>query len=101
MNVKAHLHKERRVPGSEKLTALDLTVYRSSQYVKFVDSPSSSNDNKLPKKAFCIVGDAAFGVPFFRALNAGLLSGSKLGEELSQVILSDDVEGPLKKYLYL
>ncbi len=52
MNVKANVYNERRVPGSEKLSALDLSVYRSSEFVKV--------DNE---RAYCLVGDAAFGMP--------------------------------------
>lgn len=34
--------------------------------------------------AFALVGDAAFGVPYYRALNNGLLCGSELAAALSE-----------------
>eukprot|EP00026_Physarum_polycephalum_P007999 Phypoly_transcript_08073.p1 GENE.Phypoly_transcript_08073~~Phypoly_transcript_08073.p1 ORF type:complete len:361 (+),score=66.55 Phypoly_transcript_08073:422-1504(+) len=82
MNVKTQLYAERRVPGSEKLTALDLAVYRARDFVK-IDAAHAH------ARAFCLVGDAAFGVPFFRALNNGLLSGTRLAEELAKLADSD------------
>jgi|GEM_PF-1895880 len=57
---------EKRVPGSEKITAVDLNVYQSEHFVHL--------DNNV---RYVLIGDAAMGVPYFRALNAGLIGGSK------------------------
>ena len=90
MNVKAQLYSERRVPGSEKLTALDLAVYRAREFVTISRGQS---------RAFCLVGDSAFGVPFFRALNNGLLCGTKLAEELARIADSEfESLEPLNRY---
>lgn len=36
--------------------------------------------------SYFLVGDAAFGVPFFRALNNGLLCGSHLAHTIVEVV---------------
>lgn len=96
MNVKSHLRNERRVPGSEKLTALDLQVYRAAVFSKI------ENFESVPggETGVFMVGDAAFGVPFFRALNAGLMSGSRLAEELAGALVSGDIALHVNKYLF-
>ncbi len=82
MNVRYHCTKEERVAGSEKISALHLDVYQSDKV---------SYDDKDHHRAYFLVGDAAFGVPFFRALNNGLLCGSKLAFCLSD-LLSDHLK---------
>ena len=67
LNARKYCIGEERVAGSERITALNLTIYQSEAFIK--------NHNGL---IYALVGDAAFGVPFYRALNNGLLSGSKL-----------------------
>jgi len=74
MNAKKILLGEERVPGSEKITALNLSVYCSAEVATIEDG-----------RAYFLVGDAAFGVPFFRALNNGLMCGSKLAHSLAEV----------------
>ena len=73
LNVKALHLGEVRVPGSEKVTPLKLSVYRSAEFCFNAMIPGI--DRPLPTY---LVGDAAFGVPFFRALNNGFLCGSML-----------------------
>lgn len=63
---------EVRVANSEKITAIPLGTYSASSFVKTAD------------KIYCLVGDAAFGVPFFRSLNNGFLCGTKLAARISR-----------------
>ncbi|MBS0629158.1 MAG: hypothetical protein JSS30_02905 [Verrucomicrobia bacterium] len=63
---------ETRVLGSEKVTAIPLETYSSNSFVK-----------RIADKIYCLVGDAAFGVPFFRSLNNGLLCGTELASRIS------------------
>ena len=57
----------RYVPGSGKLTKLPLTMYAAKRF-----------SLRRGSKAWFLVGDAAMGVPYFRALNCGMLLGSRL-----------------------
>lgn len=75
LNGKAHFNKEARVPGSEKLTSLKLSAYRAKQFY-----------TKYNNKDVFLVGDAAFGVPFFRALNNGFLCGTHLAFTLAKLV---------------
>jgi len=84
LNVRKHCTNEERVDGSEKISALHLDVYQSDNV---------THDDKEHNRAYFLVGDAAFGVPFFRALNNGLLCGSKLA-----FCLSDLLSEHLKSY---
>ncbi|MGQ3891986.1 FAD-dependent oxidoreductase [Legionella sp. CNM-4043-24] len=56
---------EKRVSGSEKIAAVDLNVYKSEHFTHL--------DNGV---RYVLIGDAAMGVPYFRALNAGLTGGN-------------------------
>ncbi len=67
LNAKSLFAHEKRIKGSEKVTVTRLAVYSSRSYVK-----------ELNHRKWCLVGDAAFGVPFFRSLNSGMISGTKL-----------------------
>lgn len=67
---------QQRVSNSEKITTTSLGCYASKEVVKMVQG-----------KTFVLVGDAAFGVPFFRSLNNGLKEGTKLATQLSRVII--------------
>lgn len=71
--------KEVRVANSEKITAIPLGTYSASSFVKTAD------------KIYCLVGDAAFGVPFFRSLNNGFLCGTKLASRISAGNLSTEL----------
>lgn len=59
--------------GGEKITAINLAVYASEEFVK-----------QAHEKQWAVVGDAALGVPYFRALNAGLLCGTQLGKAMAK-----------------
>ncbi|MBN9288191.1 MAG: hypothetical protein BGO43_08425 [Gammaproteobacteria bacterium 39-13] len=64
--------KDKIVKNSIKISSLKLNAYHSEKVV----------DQKYNKQ-WVLVGDAAFGVPYFRSLNNGLLCGSKLAEKIS------------------
>jgi len=66
---------ENRVPNSERITVTRLGVYASEKVVHEVDG-----------RIYCLVGDAAFGVPFFRSLNNGLLCGTQLSKRIVQAL---------------
>lgn len=72
LNARTKKLKEVRVLCSEKVTALPLETYSSSSFVK-----------KVAEKIYCLVGDAAFGVPFWRSLNNGFLCGTDLAARIS------------------
>lgn len=63
------LTEEKRIINSEKITAINLPVYRSKRF-------AMDHHNKK----WFLVGDAALGVPYFRALNAGFMSGTQLAK---------------------
>lgn len=54
------------------LTKLNLSLYCARKFAIEVDN-----------KAWFLVGDAALGVPYFRALNSGLILGSRLAQILT------------------
>lgn len=54
-----------------RLTKLTLSMYSARQFVVRRDA-----------RAWFLVGDAAMGVPYFRALNSGLILGSRLAQIL-------------------
>jgi len=56
-NVKKEYANEQRIENSEKITCITLAAYQSSEFVHY---------NADKKQYTCLVGDAAFGVPFFR-----------------------------------
>lgn len=58
---------------SEKITAINLPVYRSEFFAK-----------ETQGKTWFLVGDAAMGVPYFRALNAGFLCANQLAIALDK-----------------
>lgn len=72
LSLRASALGEIRLPNSEKVTAIPLETYSASSFVKTAD------------KIYCLVGDAAFGVPFFRSLNNGFLCGTKLAGRISE-----------------
>ncbi len=95
LNAKADLLGEVRVAGSETVTAVRLSVYRAEAFVAYGSRVGGEADHTsattlpLPPQqpadvAFALVGDAAFGVPYYRALNNGLLCGSDLAAALSE-----------------
>jgi 2-polyprenyl-6-methoxyphenol hydroxylase-like FAD-dependent oxidoreductase len=65
------LINEQRIENSERITAINLPVYRSELFAQ-----------EHGGKTWFLVGDAALGVPYFRALNAGLLSATQLAKSI-------------------
>ena len=61
---------------------LDLYNDAAGKYVEYLEPQSSQLLLKQHKVAVCLVGDAAFGVPFFRAINNGFLCGQRLAAAL-------------------
>jgi 2-polyprenyl-6-methoxyphenol hydroxylase-like FAD-dependent oxidoreductase len=78
MNIKAQMG-EVRVPDSEKITVTRLGIYSSKKVVK-----------EEEEVTWCLVGDAAFGVPFFRSLNNGLSSGTALAKAIVRSLLPEE-----------
>jgi hypothetical protein len=114
LNARAELAGDRRVPGSETVAAVNLSVYVADRFVTYasrvaaarglapceadapaeagapatVDSPPPASPRAAALAppsdvAFALVGDAAFGVPFYRSLNNGLVCASDLAAALS------------------
>lgn len=67
--MRKHLAQEKIQEGSEKITAINLPVYKSSSFAR-----------EYSNKQWFLVGDAAMGVPYFRALNAGLKCATELAK---------------------
>lgn len=67
MNVRAEKAGEVYAAGSAKLSKLTLSVYAAKKFAVVKQG-----------RGWFMVGDAAMGVPYFRALNAGLIMGSQL-----------------------
>lgn len=78
MNIRAAKAGENYKEGSAKLSKLTLSMYAASSYS--VRGEKGRN--------WYFVGDAAMGVPYFRALNAGLISGSLLAFVVTRKLLS-------------
>ncbi len=85
LNVKEQ-HGEFRIPQSEKITVTRLGVYASKEVAC-----------QCKDKVCFLVGDAAFGVPFFRSLNNGLLCGTQLSKRIVEVLNPE--RGPLKSII--
>eukprot|EP01117_Protostelium_nocturnum_P003703 TRINITY_DN14984_c0_g1_i1.p1 TRINITY_DN14984_c0_g1~~TRINITY_DN14984_c0_g1_i1.p1 ORF type:complete len:444 (+),score=117.26 TRINITY_DN14984_c0_g1_i1:251-1582(+) len=85
MRSKQHFNGEKMIPDSEKITTFDLASYASDQVYK------KENGVHL-----YLVGDAAFGVPYFRSLNNGLLCGTELSKEVASLLNGSD--GSLVRY---
>lgn len=80
---RSHWPDERYSNG--RCTSLDLAVYHAVNVAK----------RDGPRSVFC-VGDAAFGVPFFRALNNGLLSATQLALCIVDQLAADAPTSPLE-----
>lgn len=72
-NVKEKYANEKRIENSEKITCIALFYYESIDFV---------HNDKEKHQYICLVGDAAFGVPFFRSLNNGLICSQKLASSI-------------------
>ncbi|MGC1181662.1 hypothetical protein [Legionella sp.] len=68
---RSELVSEQRIENCERITAINLPVYRSELFAQ-----------EHGGKTWFLVGDAALGVPYFRALNAGLLSATQLAKSI-------------------
>lgn len=94
LNLKAARLGERRIVGSEQITVTRLGVYASKQFVKTTQSGVT----------YCLVGDAALGVPFFSNLKIGLRAGTYLSKRIVETvspqkrILSRSVFSPMQRY---
>lgn len=77
MNIRADKAGEKYMEGSAKLSKLTLSMYAASSYA--VKQEKGRN--------WYFVGDAAMGVPYFRALNAGLITASWLAFVATRKIL--------------
>lgn len=93
------------VPGSEKITVTRLGVYASERVALAELDPVTKIE-----LIWCLVGDAAFGVPFFRSLNNGLLESTELARQIVEYLdpqpssidslpsLKSDLPGPFARY---
>ncbi len=68
---------EEYIAGSEKITKTALSLYASDKFGVM----------KGKDRAWFFVGDAAMGVPYFRALNSGMIIGSQLAFVLTRTLL--------------
>jgi len=75
--------EEKFVPNSDKVTVFDLDAYVSIRFTRYW----------LDKNWF-LVGDSAFGVPFFRSLNNGMLCGSQLAIAISALEKQQLIQRP-------
>lgn len=75
LTARAELAGEHRLENSEKITVTNLPVYASKEFVT----------NRYSKTWF-LVGDAAFGVPYYRALNNGILCSSQLAKTIDAML---------------
>lgn len=73
LSYRAERRKEIRVAGSQKIAVVELKTYQSKAAVGNKDG-----------KRYVLIGDALMGMPYFRALNAGLLGGNQAAKLISQ-----------------
>lgn len=59
--------------GSEKINGVALNVYQTQSFAK-----------KIGNQSIYLVGDAAMGVPYFRALNAGLVAAQVTAKHIAE-----------------
>eukprot|EP00698_Gefionella_okellyi_P011463 TRINITY_DN3022_c0_g1_i3.p1 TRINITY_DN3022_c0_g1~~TRINITY_DN3022_c0_g1_i3.p1 ORF type:complete len:816 (-),score=158.12 TRINITY_DN3022_c0_g1_i3:1863-4310(-) len=93
LNAKTMAMSEIRVPGSESLTAVRLSVYRASKLgttITATEPGAAAHKDAEFQHAVFLVGDSACGVPFFRALNNGLMCGTELAKHVAKMMLSFD-----------
>jgi 2-polyprenyl-6-methoxyphenol hydroxylase-like FAD-dependent oxidoreductase len=87
LNVRKQRTGETRIESSEMITAIPLQMYRSRVIADVID-----------EKAYFLVGDAAFGVPYFRALNNGFLCGTELAQRISNILSENAIDIEVEKY---
>jgi len=68
-------------PCSGRLTKLVLSLYAANRFA--VLHKDNRTATEPAERAWYLVGDAAMGVPYFRALNAGIILGSQLANILN------------------
>jgi hypothetical protein len=77
-----------------KISAVRLDVYKSKDVINVIPSAELKHPMNVTQKhdsvVWCLVGDSAFGVPFFRSLNDGMLTGTMLALKLSQYLISQE-----------
>lgn len=76
LNVKQQRKGEIRIAGSEKISVVPLNVYSSKEIVK----------KDTDGITWCLAGDSAFGVPFFKSLNNGIISGTELASAIVETL---------------
>jgi hypothetical protein len=69
------------------VTVTKLNRYVSAQFVK-------EEVIGGVKRVFCTVGDAAFGVPFFKSMNNGLLCGTQLAGRVTEYLANEKSPQP-------
>lgn len=75
------------IENSIKISGLELGIYTSQEVVL-----------QQNNKTWMLVGDAAFGVPYFRSLNNGLMCGSELAKQACTFLKDKKNHLPLKNY---
>ncbi|MDE1153973.1 MAG: FAD-dependent oxidoreductase [Micavibrio sp.] len=83
MSVRALKAGEEYREGSAKVSKLTLSLYAARKF-----AVNLLGKNKGQDRSWFFVGDAAMGVPYFRALNSGIIIGSQLGTILTRKWLS-------------
>ena len=71
--------------GSLKITPVDLSVTCSAAVQACAWRRQRPDNGSAAPYLLYLVGDAAFGVPFFRSLNNGIICGTRLAESLATV----------------
>lgn len=77
MNVRKERAQEVFIEGSDNVSKLILSMYAARKFAHMYQG-----------KGWFFIGDAAMGVPYFRALNSGMIIGSQLGFILTRNSLS-------------
>lgn len=65
------------------ITTTRLGIYKSATFTREEDN-----------RKWCLVGDAAFGVPFFRSLNNGFMCGTELASTISETTMPPQNKTP-------
>lgn len=81
LTARADIAGEKRIADSERITVTNLPIYASKEFVK-----------EQHGVTWFLVGDAAFGVPYFRSLNNGILCSSQLANVLNAVLRGQRLE---------
>lgn len=87
LNAKELIKKEKRLENSVNITTTHLSAYEAKAFVM----------RKPNGKIWCIVGDAAIGVPFFRSMRNGLLCGTELSKALTAFFANRNAPRPVVK----